>query len=108
MTDLLPLLALTIFARKELILARVVRMLTAVAAVPVASPNIVIVVADFVTLEFHDRASGCLEGRVKTFAFVAIGVLLHVASLVTAITAIPATGAVVVIVVTVFVTTVLF
>jgi len=80
-----------------------VRILATVAAVPAASQNVVFIVADAITLEFHDRAIGFRELRVKTSALEAVGQLLHIASHVTAVTAIPATATVVVIVIAVVV-----
>lgn len=100
--------AFTMFAKAELIAMSATIFLTAVAAVPLASLNVVFIVADSITLEIFDRAIRFLERRVRAPAFITVLELLRIASLLTTVTAIPATAAVVVIVITVFVTLVVF
>lgn len=81
---------------------------TTVSAVPVAGLNVILIVADVVTLELGDGAIGLHEMRVKASAFVAVGKLLHIARLLTTITAIPAAATVVVIVIAEMITHVIF
>jgi len=94
----------TLFAKFELIFVGVFTMVAAVAIVPVARLDVVVIVADAIALEFRDRASGCLPSRVQTCAFETVLVLLHIASFATTVTAVPTAATVVVIIVAVFVT----
>lgn len=80
---------------------------TAVATIKITSCNVVFIVADTITLEFFDWAFWCLEVRIHTCALEAVFILVHVAVVATAVTAVPATGAVVVIVIAELVTLVI-
>lgn len=91
---------LTLFAKFELIFLAAVSF-AAVAIVPATRHDVVVIVADAIALKFRNRASGCLETRVQTCAFETVLVLLHIASLATTVTAVPAAATVVVIIIAV-------
>lgn len=85
----------------------VAALFTAVATIKITSCNVVFIVADTITLEFFDGAFWCHEVRIQTCALEAVFVLIHVAILATTVTAVPVTGAVVVIVIAELVTLVI-
>jgi len=90
----------TFLAKFELlVVATVVTLFAAVAAIPVATWDVVVIVADTITLEFCDGTCWCNERRIQTCALKTVFILVHVASLATTVTAVPATGTVVVIVI---------
>jgi len=84
------------------------RLAAAVATIPATIEDVVLIVADAITLEFYDRTFWCLVFSVQTFASETVFVLVHVASLATAVTAVPVTGAVVIVVIAERVTTMIF
>jgi len=79
------------------------RVFATVTAIPVAFLDVVVIVADAVTLEFFNSTLGCLERRVQTFAFEAVSELLSIAIMTTAVATVPATSAAVVVVVAEFI-----
>lgn len=78
-------------------------MFAAVTAIPVAFLDVVVIVADAVTLVLFNSTIGCLELRVQTFAFEAVSKLLRIAIVTTAVASVPATSAAVVVVVAEFI-----
>lgn len=85
--------------RAEIELILVGALFTAVATIKITICNVIVIVADTITLEFFDRAFWCHEVRIHTCALEAVFILEHVAILATTVTAVPVTGAVVVIVI---------
>lgn len=98
---------LALFAIMELFGVRF-RLFATVTAIPVAFLDVVVIVADAVTLVFCNSTIGCLELRVQTFAFEAVLKLVSIAIVTTAVATVPATSAAVVVVVAVFIALVIW
>merc|ERR1712187_999111 len=79
------------------------RVFATVTAIPAAFIDVVIIVADAITLEGRHTTIRCLEVRVQTCAFETGLVLLQIAIVTTAVAAVPATSTAVVVVVAVFI-----
>jgi len=89
---------LALFAIMELFGVRF-RLFATVTTIPVAFLDVVVIIADAVTLVFCNSTIGCLELRVQTFAFEAVFKLVSIAIVTTAVATVPATSAAVVVVV---------